>query len=132
MANATQPASTKANQGKTNFGGSVVDGNRVAMNSTNSWFQTQDNTTGTNLVSPLSVTTGTVVPVIVPPNATALTIISVTNPVLVSEVTGSASLSQSVLVPVNVPVTFPVARQATVYLLGSGGTASVSFFFSTV
>lgn len=132
MANAAQPASLKSEQGKTNFGGSVVDGNRVALNGNASWFQTQDVTATTNLVSPQTVTTGTVVPLQVPANATILTITAVAQAVLVSEVSGTSSLSQSDIVPSGQTKQYPVARLATVYLLGSGGSATVYFYFSTV
>lgn len=132
MASAAQPASVKSESGRTNFGGSVVDGNRIGMVGVGSWFQTQDNTPTTALISPLTVSMSTVQHLIVPPNATYLTIIPKTNNVQVSEISGSSSLSQAAEVPSGTSMTFPVARQNDVYLLGVTGSSVVSFFFTTV
>lgn len=132
MANAAQPASTKSEQGKTNFGGSVVDGNRVAMVGVGSWFQTQDATPTNNLTSPLSNASATVVTtIVVPSNAITMTLLP-SVACQVSEVSGTSSLSQSFNVPANTIVTFPVARQNNVYLLPSNATNSINFFFTTV
>lgn len=132
MASATQPQSVKTNQGKTNFGGSVTDGNRVALVGTGSWFQTQDATPTTALISPLTVTTGTVVNLVVPSNAFTLTLLAATNGVAISEVVGTTSLSQAFNLPAGIPVTIEVARQNNVYLLGITGSSVVSFMFQTL
>lgn len=132
MASASQPATVRSESGKTNFGGSVVDGNRIGMVGVGSWFQTQDNTPTTALISPLTVTTGTVAHLVVPTNATYLTVAPKTNNVQVSEISGSSSLSQAFEVPSGTSMTFPVARQNDVYLLGITGSSVVSFYFTTV
>lgn len=132
MASASQPATVKGESGKTNFGGSVVDANRIGMVGVGSWFQTQDATLTTALVSPQTATTGTVIPLVVPGNATYITITPKTNNVQVSEIVGTSSLSQYVEVVAGTTVTFPVARQNNVYLLGVTGSSVVSFYFTTV
>lgn len=133
MASAAQPQTTKVNTtgNKTLFGGATVDGNRNFMNY-GSWFQTQDATPTTALISPLSVTTGTVANLVVPPNAFSLTIVALTNAVSISEVAGTTSLTQSFNLPAGQAITLNVARQNNVYLLGITGTSVVSFFFQTM
>ncbi len=132
MASATQPGSIKPNSGKTNFGSSVVDGNRVAMVGTGSWFQTQDNTPTTALISPLANISGSAVTtLIVPQNATTITIYSSVT-LQVSEISGTSSLSQYFLVPATTIVTLPVARLLNLYILPSSGTNAIQFYFTTV
>jgi len=132
MASATQPQSQKLETGKSNFGGAPVDGNRSFLVGVGSFFQTQDATPTTALVSPLSVTTGTVVPLVIPLNAVSITIVALTNPVAISEVTGTSSLSQYFQLPSGQSITISVARQAYLYLLGVTGTSVVSFIFNTI
>lgn len=133
MASAPQPASQKTQVSPSNFGGSVVDGNRIAMVGVGSWFQTQDATPGgTNLISPISVATGTVTPLVVPTNATSVRISPKTNNVQVSEQSGTTSLAQYYEVPAGSSVVFEVARMKTIYLLGVTGASVVSFIFTTV
>lgn len=106
------------------FGGLVDDGNRIAM-PFGSNFQTID-ATGTPVTSPATVnTTQTLV---VPQNAVSCTIVSVTNPVQVSEDSTQAAYFT---VPAGVPVTFDCARQQNIYLK-TGGSTVVSFMFKTV
>lgn len=132
MANAAQPASTRSatTPGKSNFGAAVPDSNHIGMVGDASWIQTQDATATTNLISPLSVTTGTVIPLVFPQNAIAVTLLALTNGVSVSEVSGATSLSQSFNLPAGIPITIPSARMQNLYLLGITGTSIVSFFFS--
>lgn len=133
MSSLAQPQSQKLEaSGKSNFGGAPVDGNRSFLVGVGSWFQTQDATPTTALVSPLSVTTGTVVPLIVPQNAVSITIVALTNPVAISEASGTTSLSQYFQLPAGQVATIEVARQQYVYLLGVTGTSVVSFYFNTI
>lgn len=132
MASASQPASSKLNSGKTNFGGAAVDGNRVALIGYESWFQTQDATPTTALISPLTVTTGAVANIIVPPNATTMTIVPKTNNVQVSEIVGTTSLSQYFEIPAGLVVSFDVTRINNIYLLGVSSSSVVSFYFGTI
>lgn len=133
MASAAQPQSQKPESGgKTNFGGAPVDGNRNFLVGVGSWFQTQDATPTTALISPLSVTTGTVINLIIPLNAVNVTFLAATNGVAISEVAGSTSLSQAFNLPPAIPVTIQVSRQNNIYLLGITGTSVVSFFFNTI
>jgi len=129
MASAAQPASMKAT---VPFGGTVTDGNRVALTNFKSWFQTQDSTPTTALISPLSVATNTVQHLIVPLNATTLVIIPKTNPCQVSEISGTTSLTQYVEVPAGTMASFDVSRQKDVYLLGVTGSSVVNFYFQTI
>lgn len=131
LANASQPASQRAEVGKTNFGGATVDGNRQFMSGAN-WFQTQDATPTTNLVSPLTVTTGTVIPLIFPLNAISVTLLAATNTVNISEVSGTTSLSQFFALSAGQQLTIPVNRLSTIYLLGVTGSSVVSFMFNTI
>lgn len=132
MSSLPQPQSQKTESGKTNFGGAPVDGNRSFLTGMGCWFQTQDATPTTALTSPLTVATGTVATLVVPPNAVSITITPKTNNVQVSEVPGTTSLSQYTEVPAATSQTFNVARQANVYLLGVTGSSVVSFFFQTI
>lgn len=132
MASAAQPQSQKTEQGKSNFGGAPVDGNRNFLVGAGCWFQTQDATPTTALISPLSVTTGTVINLIVPSNAASVTFLAATNGVAISEVAGTTSLTQAFNLPAGIPITVQVARQNNIYLLGITGTSVVSFYFNTI
>ncbi len=132
MASLPQPQSQKSENGKTNFGGAPVDGNRSFLVGVGCWFQTQDATPTTALTSPLTVTTTTVQNLVVPLNAVSITITPKTNNVQVSEVSGTSSLSQYVEIPAGSTQTFSVARQNNIYLLGVTGSSVVSFSFQTI
>jgi len=107
----------------TPLGGSVTDGNRVALTGSANYFQTVD-ITGTPNASPLTV--NTTATLLVPLNAVSLTIISTTNALQVSEdSTSSASFS----IPAGQQVTVPCARQANIYLSAAASTVC-NFFFS--
>lgn len=132
MSSLTQPQSQKKENNKTNFGGAPVDGNRSFLVGVGCWFQTQDATPTTALVSPLTVTTGTVANLIIPSNAVSITLTPKTNNVQVSEASGTTSLSQYVEIPAGTTQTFSVARQNNIYLLGVTGSSVVSFSFQTI
>lgn len=132
MASAAQPQSQKTEAGKTNFGGAPVDGNRSFLVGAGCWFQTQDATPTTALISPLSVTTGTVIQLVIPNNAVSVTFLTATNGVAISEVSGTTSLSQAFNLPAAIPITISIARQQYIYVLGITGTAVLSFMFNTI
>lgn len=132
MASAAQPQSQKPELGKSNFGGAPVDGNRNFLVGVGNWFQTQDATPTTALISPLTVTTGTVINLVVPPNAVSVTFLAATNGVQISEVAGASSLTQAFNLPAATAVTISVARQNNIYLLGITGSSVVSFMFNTI
>jgi len=111
---------------RSNFGGLRVDANRVALTgSTANYMQSQD-ATGTPVTSP--VTVNTTQTLVVPLNAVAVTICSVTNAVQVSEDSTQAAYFS---LPAGTPFTFQCANQANVYLKTSGSTV-VSFQFQTI
>lgn len=88
-------------------------------------FQTQDGT-GTPVTSPATVNTTQTL--IVPANAVQCTIISVTNPVQVSE---DSTQSTFFTIPAGIPWTFDVANQNNIYLK-TGSSTAVSFYFAIV
>lgn len=132
MSSLPQPQSQKTETVGTYFGGAPVDANRNFLTGMGCWFQTQDATSTTALTSPLTVTTGTVANLVIPPNAVSVTITPKTNNVQVGEVSGTTSLSQYVEIPAGTAQTFSVARQNNVYLLGVSGSSVVSFSFQTI
>lgn len=123
----------QANQGnapatsRSNFGAFRVDANRVAMTgSTANYMQSEDATPTTPNQSPLTVnTTATLV---VPLNAVAVTIISTTNAVQVSE---DSTMTAYFTLPAATLFTFQCANQANVYLK-TGSSTVVNFQFQTV
>lgn len=122
----------QANQGnatptaRSNFGGLRVDANRVALTgSTANYMQSQDANTSPNQ-SPLTVnTTATLT---VPANAVAVTIVSVTNAVQVSE---DSTQTAFFTLPAATVFTFQCANQQFVYLK-TGSSTVVSFQFQTI
>lgn len=124
MAYTVSPNKTEA--GKTNFGGSVVDSNRIAMNGLGSNFQTRDGT-GTPVNSPLTMT-GSTQTLTVPPNATQVTINPVTTAVNVSE---DSTMSVFFTIPAGGSQTFDVGRQGFIYLAGTSPNLT-SFVFKLV
>lgn len=126
----TQPASVKgAVVGSPNlFGAPPNNSNRQPLNH-NNYIQTNDATPVNNLLSPQAVIAGTPTPLVTPPNAVTLTIVSSTA-VQISEF---ANMSQFATLPAGVPITLDVARQGVVYLQApAAGTPSVSFFYQTL
>lgn len=94
----------------------------------NGLFQTQDNT-GTPITSPVTVTNA-VKTIAVPLNAISCVILATTNLVRVSE---DSTLSTYFTTPSGVPVEFPCANQANIYLFRDGASdATVHFFFKTL
>lgn len=132
MANAPQPAVSKAEAaGSVNWFGSAPNNSNRAEVAYANWIQTQDATAGTNLVSPLTLSATTVTTIAIPQNATTITLIGAA-PFSFSEQPGTSSLTQSVAVPANTPITLQVARQANLYVLAPTGTPALSFFFQTL
>jgi hypothetical protein len=118
------PTGRKSKLNPNDFAGFKTDGNRVAMPFAN-YFLTID-ATGTPQVSPLTVnTTATLV---VPLSAVQCTIVSVTNPVQVSEDSTQAAFFT---LPAGVPFTFDCTDMANIYLKTASSTV-VSFMFKTV
>jgi hypothetical protein len=133
MASATQPASSKGTA--LNPAGAIgtppQDSSRIPVAAFN-YFQTQDATPGgTNLVSPLTLSSTAVTTLVVPTNAVKVTLIGGAA-FQVSEVAGTTSLSQYATIPANTPITLDVARLQYVYLIAPTGTPAVSFIFSTL
>lgn len=126
MTYAPQSFRTNANPPRSNFGGLVADSNRIGMTGVlGSGMQTID-ATGTPVTSPATVnTTQTLV---VPTNAAQCTIISVTNPVQVSE---DSTQTAYFSLPAGVPFTFDCARMSNIYLK-TGSSTVVSFYFNVV
>lgn len=114
----------QATPGKTNFGGAVVDANRIGMVGNNSFFQTQD-AAASPVTSPLAMT-GSVQTLTVPANALSVTVTPETTIVQVSE---DSTMSVYSRVQIGQSQTFPVARQQYIYLKGTSSNV-VSFFFS--
>jgi hypothetical protein len=127
MANATQPGSQKVYAyGPDGWYGSVpFDDNRAPVNGHN-YFQTQDATAGTNVVSPVAATTA-VTTLVIPQNAVSVTLISDG----IFKVSEQASMSQYATIPVGTPITLDVARQLNLYI-AAATTANVSFIFNTL
>lgn len=109
----------------TNFGGTVTDGNRVAMNGFGNWPQTSD-ATGTPVVSPVTVTTGTTLTV--PERAIQITISS-SAALRISEL---SDYSTYFVLPANGTITIDVARLGLLYLKQDSGSCTVQFYFNIV
>src|ERR1035438_3562644 len=111
------PSPLKSESGKTNFGGLVVDGNRIGMTGVlGSQFVTQD-ATGTPVTSP--VTVNTTKTLVVPSTAVQLTLISTSNAVQVSE---DSTQSVYFTLPAATLLVMDVARQQNVYLKTGSST----------
>ncbi len=108
------------------FGGLRSDANRNAMTGALGNFMQSQDATGTPVTSPATVNTTQTL--IVPQGAVSITVISVTNPVQVSEDSTQAAYFA---LPAAIPWTFDVANQQNVYLKTSGSTV-VSFYFTMV
>lgn len=107
-----------------NFGNVQTDGQRTPMGYGNR-LQTVD-ATGTPVVSP--VTVATTQTLIVPQNASQLTVVSATNAIQVSE---DSTFAASFAVPAGVIWTFDIANQQNVYLKAASSTV-VNFYFTVV
>lgn len=107
----------------TPFGGAVTDGNRVGLTGFANQIYTQD-ATGTPITSPVTVNTTTTL--VVPLTAVAITIISTTNAVQVSE---DSTQTAFFTIPAATIVTIPCARLTNIYLK-TGSSTVVSFYFS--
>lgn len=106
------------------FNGQVNDGNRNAM-SYGAVPQTSD-ATGTPVVSPVTVTTGTTLTV--PLNAAQITIIS-SAALRISEL---SDVSTYFVIPATTPITIDVARLAFLYLKQDSTSCTVQFYFRIV
>lgn len=114
--------------GSSNFETLAVDGGHNAMTGVlGTGFSTQDGTT-VPVVSPATVTTGGST-ITVPLNAVQMVMYTTTNPLLISETSG---FSNTFLLPVATLLTIDVAKQGFIYLKGSGGSATVNFYFVMV
>lgn len=132
MANAVTPGSAASTNNKTEATGSVNwfgappnNSNRQPVPHQN-WFQTQDATAGTNLISPLALTTA-VIPLVIPQNAVTVTLIG-DGIIRVSE---QPTMAQYASIPLGLPLTLDVARLATLYV-AAATTANLSFIFQTL
>lgn len=124
----TQKAEAVEPGAEDNFGGLVVDGNHNAMTGAiGAGIQTTD-ISASAIVSPATVTTGGTT-ITIPLNAVSITLYTTTEPLLISE---TSAYTNTFLLPVATVVTLNVARQALLYVKGSGGSATVNFFFQVV
>lgn len=120
------PSANKIASTPSEFGGLRVDGNRVALTGAIANNMQSQDATGTPVNSP--VTVNTTQTLVVPQNAVAVTICSVTNAVQVSEDSTQAAYFS---LPAGTPFTFQCANQQNVYLKTSGSTV-VSFQFQMI
>jgi hypothetical protein len=117
--------------GGTNFGGLVNDANHNALTGvTGNGIQTVD-ITGTPKTSPATIASNAVTTLLVPLNATQLTLCATTNTVNISEADATVA-SKYFTIPTGTVVTIPVARTSTLYLQANTGSATLSFFFEVV
>lgn len=108
-----------------NFGNVQTDGQRTPMGYGNR-ILTQDATPTSPVTSPATVNTTTTL--IVPQNASQLTVVSTTNAVTVSE---DSTSGESFSVPAGMIWTFDIANQQDVYLKTVSSTV-VNFYFTVV
>lgn len=110
------------------FGGLTNDANHNGMTGVlGSGMQTTD-ISASPIVSPATVTTGGTT-VTIPVNAAQMVIIATTEPLLISE---TSAYTNTFLLPVATLITIDVARMGLIYLKGSGGSATVNFYFNIV
>ena len=120
------PPILKSKTSPDNFGGLKTDANRIAMTGALANTMGSIDATGTPQNSPLTVnTTATLV---VPQNAVSCTIVSVTNPVQVSE---DSTQTAFFTLPAATVFTFQCANQQNIYLKTASSTV-VSFQFQLV
>lgn len=118
----TYPATSRSN-----FGGLRVDANRVALTgSTANYMQSEDATPTSPNQSPLTVNTTATLQV--PNNAVAVTIVSTTNPVQVTE---DSTYTAYFSLPAATVFTFQCANQQYIYLKAASSTV-VNFQFQTI
>lgn len=122
------PSGFKIKNSPDNFGGLVVDSNRIAMPYGN-YMQSVD-ATGTPLKSPISNGSGSGITLKVPQAAVTCTVY------IASSVTGvigeDSTFTYGMFVPTATAVTIPCARQQYIYLLPSSGTNTIYFFFTMI
>ena len=111
----------------TPFGGSVTDGNRVAMTGFPNYTVSQD-ITGTPVTSPVTNMSGSGAALTVPLNAVSVTVEST----VIMQIGEDSSYAQGLNIPASTLYTYPCARQAFVYLKPSSGTNTTSFQFNCV
>lgn len=138
-ANATPGTNVYKNYtGPNKFGAPPNNSNRQALSVDNALL-TQDFTgralatpdATQDLTSPLTLSATVPTTVVVPPNATKVTIIGAVAVQVSEYYNGSGALVQYALIPANTPVTLEVARQQYLYLQG-GSAGACSFFFQTL
>jgi hypothetical protein len=111
---------------ESNFGSLSVDGSHIAMSNA-AGIQTTD-ISSSAIVSPATVTTGGTT-ITIPLNAIKMTLYTTTEPLLISE---TSAYTNTFLLPVATVLTIDVVRMANLYVKGSGGSATVNFYFSVV
>lgn len=119
------------------YGAPPNNGNRQPINVNNA-FLTQDFTgraAGTpnaanDQTSPLALTGATTVQtIIIPPNATQITVLGSATFNISEYWSGSGALTQYAIIPLGLPVTLDVGRQQNLYVEGTG---NLSFWFNTL
>jgi hypothetical protein len=121
--------------GPNKFGAPPNNANRQAINFDNA-ISTQDYTgrhAGTpnaanDITSPLALASTAQV-LVIPPNATRVTLIGSAAFSMSEFGTAAVALTQYVTVPANTPISIDVARQNFLYVQGTG---NLSFYFSTM
>lgn len=144
MANATPSkvdSWTTVNIGPNKYTAPPNTGNRLPLPNNNS-FSTQDytgrigqatnanidNNANNDLISPLGLTALTTAQlIIIPPNATSVTLIGSATFNFSETGTAGAALTQYVSWPANTPIQLDTARQRSLYVAGTG---TLSFFFA--
>lgn len=120
------PTARKTKSPVNDFAGLKTDANRVAMTgATGNIIQTID-ATSTPVTSPATVNTTQTL--IVPQGAVSCTVVSVTNPIQISE---DSTQSAYFAVPAATVFTFDCADMANIYLSAASSTV-VSFLFKVV
>lgn len=113
--------------GGNQFGGSVVDGNRVAIVGIGNQMYSRD-ATGTPITSPITNGSASGVILKCPQNAIQITI----NSSVTCQVGEDSTFAFGLQIPANTPETFDIGRQQFVYLLPSSGTNTIWFQFKLV
>lgn len=114
---------------ESNFGGAVVDGNHNFLVGVGNGFQTVD-ISASPLTSPLTTSTSVTTTLNVPLNAMSVTLIAITNPIIISE--SSSTLATGFQIPVASPITIEIGRQSIIYLRAVTGAGTCAFYFNII
>lgn len=122
------PVTLKSKSVPNNFGGMRADGNRISMTgAVGNNIQTRD-ATATPVNSPITNGSSSGLTLVVPQNATQMTVISSVACLVGEDSTYTYGLS----IPANTITKFDVANQQNVYLKPSNATNTINFYFNIV